>query len=239
VGASVDHGPDGLADRLLDLEQPGEVVGVAGAWLAASLADEGFVWLRSRGTLQRRAGARTEQIHLQSSKWNRTGELVQFGSIVNVRDRDLRKWRRDHPDLTLNNGDDWVCGHPFGTIVGSYFQGEVDLSRADERLARLAGFLEKTRRVALPWFAGTADPARLGEEVCNETLDAHVVPLVEFAVLRGERAQAARLVQRWLGIRATHPAHFDAGRALAHRGEKPWPLSLEALGWTSAVLRLD
>jgi hypothetical protein len=231
--------PDQDNEQLLRLDQPGEVVRAAGAWLAANLADEGFVWLKSRGTLQRRDGPWIEQIHLQNRKWNRTGELIEFGSVVNARDRDLRKWRQANPDLAFHD-DDWVCGHQFGYIVGSLEHGDVDLSHPEQRLQRLGDFLAKIRRAAVPWFASLRDPARLGQQVDNLSLSAHPSSLIEFAMSRNEYDQARQIVRRWLAISPAHPARFAAGRELAQRGEKPGVMNRAGeVGWTSTVLQLN
>src|SRR5688572_20322682 len=108
----------GALAELVALDQPAAVVGAAGRWLASRLRDDGFVWARSLAKLERRAGVRREQIHLQSSKWNRAGHLVEFGVVLNVRDVALRRWRRANPDRTSYAGvnDDWLCGHPLGVL---------------------------------------------------------------------------------------------------------------------------
>ncbi|WP_329252879.1 hypothetical protein OG417_09720 [Actinoallomurus sp. NBC_01490] len=56
--------------------------------------------MKSRHTLERRTGGRRERVILQSSMSNRTGGEVRIRSVLNVRDDDLRAWRRANPRLT-------------------------------------------------------------------------------------------------------------------------------------------
>jgi hypothetical protein len=230
---------DELTARLLELEQPGELVRVAGAWLVAALAVEGFGWLRSLGTLQRGRGDRVEQIHLHGLKWNRTGESIEFSSVLNVRDRGLRRWRRAHPEITPHEGgnDDWLCGHPFGNLVGSFSDGLVDLTYNDRRLQSLEEFVGKIRQFALPWFASTADPTVVVGRVPDQTLRLYASDLVEWLVYLGERASALALIERWLSLDPAHISYFRAGCDLVGRG-KPGAMSREEVGWTSQVLGL-
>src|SRR4051794_25707920 len=92
---------DDVVARLVALDQPAAVVGVAGEWLASGLAAGGFTWARSLAKLERRIGVRREQIYLQNSKWNRSGERVTFGAILNVRDAGLREVAAGQPGAHL------------------------------------------------------------------------------------------------------------------------------------------
>jgi hypothetical protein len=226
-----------LSGLLSQLDQPAEVVHVAGAWLAEQLANDGFVWIKSRQTLQRRDGKRKEQIHLQSSKWNRTGEQIRFGSILNVRDGNLRAWRRANPTLT-RRGDDWVCGHPFGNLTGSFLDGDIDISHPDHRTARLNEFSQKIRATALPWFAATRQPVNIAD-IPDQTIDLAATDLAELLISRGERHQAQALIPRWQALGTRHQAALTAGRELAQQGEVPDAQDrLRAFGWTTVVLGL-
>jgi len=241
----VDEGrPDdeSLLIELAAVGRPAEVVGVAGRWLASQLGDDGFNWVRSLAKLERRIGGRREQIHLRSPKWNRTGELIEFGAVLNVRDSTLRRWRRANPALTAYSGvnDDWLCGHPLGVLTGAWHRGQVDLTVPAARSAQLEGFLRLLRAEALPWFGGSAEPDRAATELPLVTIDMYVVDLAEWLVCRGSHDAAARLVRRWLAENPARRPEFEAGRSLGERGERPdvsagqWVRT----GWTGAVLGL-
>jgi hypothetical protein len=224
------------------LEQPAEVIGAAGQWLASQLRGEGFTWARSLAKLERRIGVRREQIHLQSSKWNRTGELIEFGAVLNVRDGALRKWRRANPALTSYAGvnDDWLCGHPLGVLTGVWHQGQVDLTAPAARSAQLDGFLRLLRAEALPWFGGSAEPEQAADKLPSVTIGMYVVDLAEWLVCRGSQDAAARLMRRWLAEDSARWPDFESGRSLGEHGERPnisagqWVRA----GWSSAVLGL-
>ena len=72
----------------------------------------------------------------------------------------------------------------------------------------------------MPWFAGTADPARLAETVPDRLLASFAVDLVEFAISHGQAEQARQLVARspcagfavTLGVRSW-PEHGPPQRA--------------------------
>ncbi|MFG2006152.1 hypothetical protein ACGFNU_44085 [Spirillospora sp. NPDC048911] len=231
---------DRLSAQLVDAERPAEVLRVAGAWLAARMAAEGFAWLRSRGTLQRVEGDRMEQIHLQNSRSNRAGEQVMFNVVLNVRDRRLAAWRGAHPDSALREGsDDWVCGHPLGSLVDSMFGGHLGLTHPVQRLERMEAFVGRLRQVAMPWFDSTADPSRLVTDVPDLTLGFDTSDLLEWLISRDEQGQARALLERWMALYPSNPADFEAGCELARRdGERPPPGCGEAPGWTAVRLGL-
>jgi hypothetical protein len=233
---------DEVTARLMALDQPAAVAGVAGEWLASRLADDGFTWARSLAKLERRIGVRREQIYLQNSKWNRTGERVTFGAVLNVRDGGLRKWRRANPGLTdaAPGNDDWLCGHPLGTLTGTWRQAQVDLTTAGTRGDHLDAFVHLLRTVALPWFAASRTPEQIAVELPDVTVDLFVVDLVEWMVCTGNHDEAAALVQRWLTSDTARRPEFDDGVTLARRGERPGISTSQwtTVGWSSAVLGL-
>ncbi|MEV0133712.1 hypothetical protein AB0H83_35270 [Dactylosporangium sp. NPDC050688] len=231
-----------MSAKLAALDQPAEVVGAAGEWLASRLRDDGFVWARSLAKLERRVGVRREQIHLQRSKWNRTGQLVEFGVVLNVRDGALRKWRRANPDLTscAEENDDWVCGHPLGALTATRGWAQVDLTVPASRGDQLDAFVGLLRAVALPWFDASRDPERIAVEVPDVTVSLYVVDLAEWLVCKGNQEQAVRLVERWLAKDPGRQPDFETGRALGHEGERPdiFMSQWVTVGWSSAVLGL-
>jgi hypothetical protein len=233
---------DDVTARFMALDQPAAVVGVAGEWLALRLADDGFTWARSLAKLERRIGVRREQIYLQNSKWNRSGERVRFDTILNVRDAGLRKWRRANPALTCAapGNDDWLCGHPLGELTGTWRQARVDLTTAGTRGEHLDAFVHLLRTVVLPWFAASRTPEQIAVDLPDVTLAPHVVDLVEWMVCTGNRDEAAALVQRWLSSDPARRPDFDSGVALARRGERPGISTSQwtTVGWSSAVLGL-
>jgi hypothetical protein len=173
-------------------------------------------------------------------KWNRTGESIEFSSVLNVRDRGLRRWRRAHPEITEPHegvNDDWLCGHPFGNLVGSFRDGLVDLTYNDRRLQSLEEFVGKIRQFALPWFASTADPTVVVDQVPDQTLRLYASDLVEWLVYLGERASALALIERWLSLDPAHIGYFRGGRDLVSMGKQE-VMSREQLGWTRQVLGL-
>ncbi|KAA2258543.1 hypothetical protein F0L68_22035 [Solihabitans fulvus] len=189
-----------LEFRLGQSDQPAAVIGAAGDWLAARLAEDGFRWIMSRQTLERRIGTRKEQIHLQSAKGNLTGHSVRFSAQLTVRDTALKAWRQANPGLTLHRDvdQDLLCRHPLGNLVGSVEEGSVEKGTVEEgtvdltdhrhRSARLAAFLAQIRQTALPWFASTARVQVA--DLPDLTIGLHAVELAELLVSRGDQDQA-------------------------------------------------
>lgn len=219
-------------------ERPVAVVRAAGEWLVSQLRGDGFTWAASLLKLERRVGTRREQIHLQGSTWNRTGQLVCFSTVLNVRDRALRQWRRANPGLTMrpSGNDDFLCGSPLGEVAGSWNLGEVDITDPESRVAHLEAYLKVLREDALPWFAASVSP-----ETMRADSDA-----LEWLVCHGRSAEANRLVERWLARNGLARADFD--RADFDRGRQAGKLGGRSrifmgygfeIGWSSAVLCLD
>ncbi len=240
MDATSEPNAPGMATLLGSLDQPAEVIRVAGGWLAEELSGERFVWIKSRQTLERRVGKRKEQIHLQNSKWNRAGEMIRFDSVLNVRDGMLSAWRRANPDLTIYRGtnDDWVCGTPLGNLLTTFSDGGADLTFGERRAERLGEFLGRVRQVGLPWFGSTADPVEV-DGIPRSALDGWTSDLAELMISRGDRGQAHDLVLRWLALGEWRQAEFDAGRALARQGLVPGgDRRGQVVGWSSVVLDL-
>lgn len=240
VNAMPEADVSGLAAMLGSVDAPVEVLRAAGAWLGEDLSGEGFIWIKSRQTLERRMGKRKEQIHLRSSKWNRAAEVIRFDGTLIVRDGNLAAWRRANPDLTISAGsnEDWVCSTQFGTLFPEFIQGGVALADPAHRLGQLSQFAAKIRHVALPWFGTTQAEPRL-EDMPPATLDWCTAALIELMVCRDASEQARSLTLRWLGLGGWRQAAFDAGQELARQGLRPSPDRRgEAVGWSSVVLDL-
>ena len=213
-----------------------------GEVLAERLRGEGFAWVRSQLRLERRGAGRREQLRLVRLRSGRTVEQVGVDVVLNVRDGRLARWRRDHPDQTLR-GDveqDWLCGHPLGALTEQRSDGRVDLTDPTARRARIEELAAVVGTVALPWFASTRRAGETADRVPDVTLDRDLVNLTEWLVSRGERAQAARLVRRWLEAAAHRRSPYDEGRALAAEGRRPTAADGVGVlaGWTSAALDL-
>jgi hypothetical protein len=230
-----------LVASLNSLDKPVDVIRAAGAWLAVELASESFMWLKSRQTVERRAGKRREQIHLQGSKWNHIGAVISFSAVLIVRDGGLAAWRRANSDLTTMSAsnDDWLCSTQFGTLFHDFTEGGADLGERERRLERLLRFAEKLRTVALPWFGATKAELRL-DDIPESTLDWCIGSLIELMICRGENEQAQNLLHRWLALGGWRQEPFEIGQDLARKGLPPdRSRCAEAVGWSSVVLGLS
>ncbi|QKW23544.1 hypothetical protein HUT16_34600 [Kitasatospora sp. NA04385] len=231
--------PDDLIVRLLEADKPTDVVYVGAACLAGML--DGFGWVRSRHSLERRVSVRREVLQLEKSKRNRSGHLIEFTvASLTVFDEDLGAWRRANSELTVRRPESVesiVCASSFLDMPG---QHSVVLTRPEERLTRLEQFAAHLRDTALPWFASTADPAQLARTAPDALLTAwgFAQDLIEFLVSTGHHLQAQAL---WDRVQEHQPAHrqaFVAGRTMAGTGERPRWHTPEALGWSASVLDL-
>lgn len=215
--------------------------------MAEEFASDGFRWIKSRKSLERRDGAgRWERILLEPSHRNRTGVLIKFAvAQLIVEDTVLGDWRDANHLLTVIRGDsvvDTLCATSCYDLGRVGFQNTVILTRAESRVARLGALCDQVRQIVLPWFAGTRDPKRLVQAVPDALLGpfAFALDLVEFLVSRGEREQARLLIDRVLALEPQQQAAFEEGLALARDGSQSRPRwhTPEALGWSSAVLDL-
>lgn len=230
---------DDLTVRLIEADKPADVVYAGAACLARML--DGFGWVRSRHSLERRESGRREVLQLEKSKWNRSGHLIEFTvTSLTVFDDDLGAWRRANPELTVSRPESVesiVCASSFLDAPGQRF---VVLTRPEERRARLEQFAAHLRDTALPWFASTADPEQIARTTPDALLTAweFAQDLIEFLVSTGHRLQAKAL---WDRVQTHQPAHrhaFAAGRTMAGTGERPRWHTPEALGWSASVLDL-
>ncbi|MFC8455278.1 hypothetical protein [Kitasatospora sp. NPDC057223] len=231
--------PDDLTVRLIEADEPADVVYAGAACLAGLLG--GFGWVRSRHSLERRASVRREVLRLEKSKWNRSGRLIEFTvASLTVFDEDLGAWRRANPELTVRRPESVesiVCASSFLDMPGQHF---VVLTRPEERRTRLEQFAAHLRDTALPWFASTADPEQIARTAPDALLTAwgFAQDLIEFLVSTGHHLQAQAL---WDRVQEHQPAHrhaFVAGRTMAGTRERPRWHTPEALGWSASVLDL-
>ncbi|MER5866648.1 hypothetical protein [Kitasatospora sp. NPDC002040] len=231
--------PDDLITRLIEAEKPADAVHAGAACLAGML--DGFGWVRSRHSLERRKSVRREVLRLEKSKWNRSGHLIKFTvASLTVFDDDLGRWRRANPELTVRRPESMesiVCHSSFLDIPGQHF---VVLTQPEERPTKLERFAAHLRDTALPWFASTADPEQTPRTAPDPLLTGwgFAQDLAEFLVSTGHHPQAQAL---WRRVQERQPAHqqaFAAGRGMAGTQERPRWHTPEALGWSASVLGL-
>jgi hypothetical protein len=230
-----------LTARLVELEKPGEVIEAAGLWMADQFSSDGFVWNKSRKTLERNDSGRRERLRFEGSRWNKAGILIEVSAAaLDVSDQRLRHWRRANPGLTVERSDrvdDIVCWSSFYDMSRT---PHAILTRADTRVARLGAFCDHLRETAMPWFRGTREPAQLARAVPDALLApfAFAQDLLEFLVSRDEREQARLLIERVLALDPGRQAAFAEGQELARCGERPRWHTPPTLGWSSFVLEL-
>jgi hypothetical protein len=230
--------PDAVA-RLMQAEKPADVVYAGAACLAEMLG--GFAWVRSRLSLERRTEGRREVIGLAKSKYNRSGQLIEFMVVrLDVFDSELGAWRRANADLTVRRPESVesiVCAVSFLDLSREYF---VVLTHPDTRAAKLEQFAAHLRGIALPWFASSADPQYAAQAVPDALLKpwGFAQDLMEFLVSAGQDAEAHAL---WARVRELNPSNqeaFMAGHDMAQSEERPRWHTPEAVGWSASVLGL-
>ncbi|MEU7764328.1 hypothetical protein AB0B25_04300 [Nocardia sp. NPDC049190] len=236
-----------LTHELVTLEQPRQVIHAAGRWLALNLADCGFdTWLKSSTSLQRRAGTRVEQISIQPSKFNRTGEYIGTSNITllvydnGLRHTDVNLLRPNH----IATDNRWICRTTFAGALDYGRHYEINLTTPQQRISQLEDFARKVHEVAVPWFAYTRDPRNVGD-LPDGFLDSCLPDIVDW-LLGVDAQQAARtLIGRWLAldtVRDHRPPHlrppawrttaFEKGQDIAAAGGYP-STDQEWLGWVA------
>lgn len=236
-----------LTASLVAADRPAEVFQAAALCMAKEFASDGFRWIKSRKTLERRDSAgRRERIILEPSRWSRAGQFTEFAvAQLSVDDAVLGDWRNANHPLTVIRGDsvlDIVCATSCYDLHRVGFENTVVLTRPESRADRLGAMCDQIREIVLPWFASTRDPKRLAQAVPDALLHSSgfALDLIEFLVTRDEREQARLLIERVLAFEPKQRAAFDEGRRLAQEGIQSRPRwhTPESLGWSSAVLGL-
>ncbi|MEV4623351.1 hypothetical protein AB0J74_32160 [Asanoa sp. NPDC049573] len=212
----------------------------AGAWLGEALASDGFRWTPSKLRLQRNVDGLKHQVHVQPRPYNRTGECVEVGTILNVRDRALARWRQANPDRVISGGDA-VCGHQLGyaagrsdgRLYGDVSDGDIDLTDPAQREQRLQRFVSMFREAILPWFAEASEPGLIvGSRAGDHTNDPTSV--VEWLASRDRPDLIAAYAQRYLSRIADADESYAKGVAMARSGQSSPSTTNQAtaLGWS-------
>jgi hypothetical protein len=233
-------------EALAAARQPRDVVAAAGAWLGEVLGPHGFRWIPSSRRLQRTVAGLVHQVHLQPSKYNRTGTSVWVGTTLNVRDPALAGWRRAHPDRVMGDGG-FVVGHLLGYasgrangyLYGDADDGDLDLTEPAEREGRLAAFVAMFREGVLPWFTEASTPELVvASRAGDHTNDP--VALVEWLASRDRPDLVDAYAQRYLARNVWAEQPYTDGAAAATGGQPNpgrWMVNTAtALGWSVAKL---
>ncbi len=233
-----------LTASLVRAGPPAAVLQAAALCMAEQLATEGFRWIKTRKSLERRDQAgRRERIRLEPSYWNRSGTLIEFAvAQLIVDDAALGEWRTASHLRTVVRDDsvvDILCATSCYDMSRVGFRNTVILTQPESRPARLGALCDQVHDIVLPWFAATRDPARLVEAVPEALLGpfAFALDLVEYLLSRGEREQARLLIERVMALEPKQRESFQEGRALARQGSMSRPAwhTPATLGWSAAV----
>lgn len=210
---------------LVSSVRPADVVAAAGDWLGGALASSGFVWFPRGKRLQRQAGTLVHQVHLQPKRWNRQGQSVEFGTMLNVREPALEAWRHANTDRVRQPVDDYVCGHLLGYasgranghLYGDAQDGDIDLTDPNQREHRLEIFAGMVRTAVLPWFDEASDPELIVKSRAGDyTNDPSA--LVEWLASRDRADLIDEYVRRYLSRNPATRSSFEEGAAIAKSG---------------------
>jgi hypothetical protein len=242
----VDDGVDGelesLAKELIAAAEPRRVVAAAGRFMAYYLRSDGFGWVSSRSSLEKKDGGRVEQIEFETSRWNKRGTLIAVQvARLRVLDDQLKAWRTANQAVTVRRPESVsgiVCAASFLDFVGS--RSRIVLTTPGQRVPALEGGIEMLREIAFPWLSSTRDAGELPDRVPDRLLGPadFAQDLVELLMSRGNSDAAKRLIRRVLDRGPEYVSAFEEGQALARDGGRPQWHSPVALGWSSEVLGL-
>lgn len=235
------------AEDLAAAVQPKAVVIAAGEWLGRALEPAGFRWIPSRMRLERRVEALVHQVHLQSSRYNRADQLISVGTMLNVRDVVLRKWRRGNQESVLPPADDFVCGHLLGYAsgrAGGYLygdapDGDIDLTDPRMRRQRLETFADMFKQAVLPWFDEASNTERIATSRAGDYTN-RPSALVEWLASRDQEVQIGTYIHRYLARDPGARQRYETGRAKGEAGLSHTELQggdmAEELGWSVGKL---
>lgn len=217
---------------------PTEILNEAGEWLARQLGSE-FRWVKNRQAVSRARGARTDEIRLQPSRWNRAGVGTWATLRVTVRNKDIAPWRRNHPkDTLLAHDSDLLWTNEFINVEKDlYFVELVAHVGQDDSGARrlsLVELVDAARGLVLPVLDHFESPQLAAERLPDNWL-VLAAPLVEWAISLGDQSSARWIAERIMRAHAHETTVFKRGRVAYHAGERPaLGLGEDALGWLAA-----
>jgi len=166
-------------------EAPADSLRRALLYLGETIPDVELV--RSRNLLRRVRGDTQLHLRFQSSTWSRRGVGVWLTMSATVHDAALRRWRKEHPELTRRTGDVLTTLGRLGPGIQLY--GPLDGQRPFEDVPR---FIVEEALPILDWFASPATAlAQMPAQQRRNSLDR----LVEWAVSRDEREVALALLR--------------------------------------------
>jgi hypothetical protein len=195
------------------------------ARIAASFADDGFVYRPSKQSLVRKNGDLMCEVAFQSDARNflREGlpsdtaldrelarppggdDIRKFGLVgvsthAVVRSKALKVWRASL-EKPLNTGD-VVAGGQVGNLRAKYEWIEFNLANPERRSYFIQGAVDLIRSVALPYFARFSDPQEVIHGLHDGTIPSfweHTA--LEYACCFGTLDQAKSLLRRFLEAR--------------------------------------
>ncbi|MEV6347476.1 hypothetical protein [Actinoplanes sp. NPDC051851] len=221
---------------------PGDVIAAAGAWLGTALKSSGFRWVPGQLRLERRPGKLIHQVHFQPNRHNKPGELVKVGTILNVRDEELRRWRRINADRILGQGDlfcahllGYASGRHRGHVYGEAADGDIDLTDPATRAERLESFAAVFRGAVVPWFDEASSPDLIVNSRAGDYTN-RPSALVEWLASRHRPDLIEAYVYRYLSRIPDAQPRYEAGWAKAAAGVPSFGLRsgdmAEELGWS-------
>ena len=201
-------------------EKPRDVYVAACAAIAQALAAEGFRYLKSKGVLDRTAGAFAHHVSFKSSRNNIAGQSVVMWMYAHVRCKELAAWRsRQSSPLRT---DDWLAGGMVHLLTDEHAMIEWELADPASRSAAIANAQEFARTVVLGYFKLFEDPQRTVAELVKAPINAvSLGDQVEFALCFAKPSEALQILQRFVDQRSD--LHNQMRRAIerVERGGLP------------------
>lgn len=216
-------------------------------WLAQCIGD-GFKWVKSRKTLERRLGTQVHRIHLQSSQWNHTGEFAVVYPTIAVTDSVLSDWRETFPSPSVTPELD-TPPVVYVTMLTNVLPGtsDVELSglpihpELQKMVMSASTFADVLKGPVLNFLALFDTPGNLADHASDEWLRVAKAPIVEWALAKGDTDAAAVLMRRIVALLLRHNELWQDRVSDFRRGyeltalpneSKRIPLEgTESLGW--------